>query len=128
MTAHSNLLPTGQPRNYHMEMQGIELIGALAHRFQQHHVVGNGVANMGIEAKRHVGDGHQFRARDGIAAGEQCHVMPLVDQRLGEVRNDALGPAVQLWRHAFGQGSDLSDFHSAILIIGRRGAGVVDEG
>ena len=95
-----------------VKMQRIELVGPLTHGIEQHHMIGDGITDMGIEPQRHVRHRNQFRARDGIAAGKQCHVMALVDQGFGQVGNDTLGSAIELWRHAFGQWSDLRDFHS----------------
>ena len=46
-----------------------------------------------------------------VAAGEQRHVMALRDQFLGQIRDDALGSAVEARGHTFHQRRNLGDFH-----------------
>jgi hypothetical protein len=59
-----------------VEVQNVELVGALAHLVQHDHVVGKRVANVGIEAQRAGGAGNQFSGSDGIFARKQCYLMP----------------------------------------------------
>jgi hypothetical protein len=43
--------------------------------------------------------------------------MALADQFLGQIRDDAFGSAVETRRHAFGEWSDLRDFHETIFLF-----------
>jgi hypothetical protein len=99
-----------------MEMQDIELLGALAHRFHHQQVIGNRVAHAGIETQGNFAAGHQLGRRARVAAGEKSHVVTLSDQLLGEIGNDSFGTAVQLWRNSFVQRRDLRDSHDNNLL------------
>src|SRR5262245_53105237 len=46
-----------------------------------------------------------------IAAGEQRDLVPLPDKLLGQVRDNPLCPAIELWRNALEEWSDLRDAH-----------------
>ena len=94
-----------------MEVHDIEVVSALAHAIEHQHVIGNRVADAGVEPQRLGHARHQIRRRDRIAAREQRHVVAERHQLLGEVGNDPLSAAVKPWRHAFDQGRDLRDLH-----------------
>ena len=48
-----------------------------------------------------------------VAAGEQGHVVAELDQRVGQVGDDALGAAIEPRRDAFVQRGDLGDLHDS---------------
>ena len=77
-----------------VEMQDVELVGAAAHLVEQDHMVRDRVLDMRVEPQGHFRDRHQLGRRDGIAAGEEGDVMPLMDQFLGDIGYDTLRPAI----------------------------------
>ena len=73
-----------------VEMQDVEFIRLLAHPVEHQHVVGNRVADIGVEPQRHRYARHQFGAGDRIAAGEQRHIVTQPDQLVGEIGDNSL--------------------------------------
>ena len=94
-----------------MEVQYVEFVGALADAIEHQHVIGNGIANAGVEPQRLGHAGNEIGRRDRIAAREQRDVMAERHQLLSQVRDDALGAAIEPWGNAFDQRRDLRDFH-----------------
>ena len=58
-----------------MEMQDVEVVGALADAIEHQHVIGDRIADAGVEPQRLGHAGHEIGRRDRIAAREQRHVM-----------------------------------------------------
>src|SRR6516164_6439585 len=52
---------------------------------------------------------HKLSARDRITTREQGHVVPEIDQLLGEPCDDPLGPPIKVRRNAFSERSNLGD-------------------
>jgi hypothetical protein len=52
------------------------------------------VAALRIVPEAAFGGRHEFRLRDGIAAGKQGDLMAEANQLLGEIRDNAFGPSV----------------------------------
>ena len=96
-----------------MEVQNVEIVGALAHAIEHQHVIGNRIADAGVEPQRLGHAGHEIGRRDRIAAREQRDLMAERHQFLGQVGDDPLGAAIKPWRNAFHQRRDLRDFHYA---------------
>ena len=94
-----------------MEVQDVEVVGALAHAIEHQHVIGDRIDDAGVEPQRLGHAGHEIGRRDRIAAGEQRHVVAERDQLFGQVGDDPLGAAIKPWRHALDQRRDLRDFH-----------------
>ncbi len=92
-----------------MEMQDVEIAGLLAHAVEHQHVVGDRIADAGVEPQRlgHAGD--EVGGGDRIAAREQCDLMAEVHQLFSQVGDDPLGAAIKPWRDAFHQGRNLRD-------------------
>ena len=57
----------------------------------------------------------QIRARAGISAGEQGHLVAQADQFVDQPRNHPLCPAVKPGRNALGQRRDLGNPHDSGL-------------
>ena len=93
-----------------MEMQDVEVVGALADAIEHQHVIGDRIADAGVEPECLGHAGHEIGRRDRIAAREQRHVMAEANQFLGQVGDDPLGAAVKSWGDAFHQGRNLRDF------------------
>ena len=94
-----------------MEVQDVEVVGALAHAIEHQHVIGDRIADAGVEPERLGHAGHEIGRGDRIAAGKQRDVMAERHQFLGEIGDDPLGAAIKPWRNAFHQRRDLRNFH-----------------
>ena len=94
-----------------VEMQDVELIGAARDLVEHQHVIGDDIADVGLEPQGAGNARHKLGRRDRIAAREQRHVVPELDQFLGEVVNDAFGPAVGFRGNAFNQRRNLGNTH-----------------
>ena len=79
-----------------------------------HEMIGHVVPDQRIETERHVRTGDQVGGRLRIAAGEQRDVVALPDKFLRQVGYDTFRPAIKLRWDAFGEGSDLCNFHGSI--------------
>jgi hypothetical protein len=53
------------------------------------------------ESQGVLADGTEFGGGDGVAAGVESDIVPLMDQLFGEIRYDSLGASIELWRHTF---------------------------
>src|SRR5829696_5668860 len=58
------------------DVNHVKVLGALGNRFEQGRLSGGQVWPWAAESKRAWADGNKFRARSGVAAREQRHVMP----------------------------------------------------
>ena len=58
-----------------MEMQDVELVDPLADAIEHHHVVGDRIADAGVEAERLGYAGNEIGRGDRIAASKQSYVM-----------------------------------------------------
>ena len=94
-----------------VEVDDVEVAGLPAHLVEHQHVIGDGIADGGIEAQGLRAARNEPGRGDGVAAGKQRDVVALLDERLGQVGDDALRSAVEARRHAFHQGRDLCDLH-----------------
>ena len=94
-----------------VEMHHVELGGALQQKFEQHHMIGDGVLNLGVEAQCGVAGGHQFGIGDRIPAREQGDIVALADEFLGQIGHNPLGAPVKPWRDTFIKGGNLRDLH-----------------
>ena len=104
-----------------VKMEGVEFGRAPAHLVEHDHVIGQRIPHPGIEPERLLRARYEFRRGQRVAAREQGDLVSLADQLLGEIRDDALGAAVQARRHAFDQRRDLGDFHFGCLHAVARG-------
>ena len=97
-----------------VEMDHVEVVGALQHLGQHDHMRRQiGLQRGRVQPDRLIPHRHQSRACLGVRRGEQGHVMPQIDEGVGQVGHHALGAAVQPWRHGFVQRCDLGDLHGA---------------
>ena len=94
-----------------MEVQDVEVVGALAHAIEHQHVIGDRIDDAGVEPQRLGHAGHEIGRRDRIAAGKQGHIVTQRDELFGQVGDDPFGAAIKPWRHALDQRRDLRDFH-----------------
>ena len=94
-----------------VEVQDVEFVGALAHAIEHQHVIGDRIADAGVEPQRLRHAGHQIGRRDRIAAREQRDLVAERHQLLSQIGDDPLGAAVKPWGNAFDQRRDLRDFH-----------------
>ena len=95
-----------------MEVQDVEIVGALAHAIEHQHVIGNRIADAGVEPQRLGHAGNEIGRRDRIAARKQRHFVAKRHQFFGQIGDDPLGAAIKPWWNALHQRRDLRDFHS----------------
>src|SRR5262245_51059218 len=94
-----------------VEMQNIELVGALANLIEHQHIIWDRITNRWCEPKRGFCAGHEFSRGQGVAAGKERDLVTLLDELLRQIGNDALGTSVACRRHTFDRGSNLCDSH-----------------
>ena len=104
----------GEMQKVRVKVQHVELACARKH-FVQHRKMGGdiGFARRIVQSKRALATRVQRSARARISAREQRHFVTEVDQRVGKVRDDPLGAAVQARRHRLVQRRDLRNAQSA---------------
>jgi hypothetical protein len=90
----------GQVQLLDVEMQHVELARAAAHALEHHQMVGQGILDARIEAQRARRAGDEPRARLGIGAREEGHVVPEAHQLLGEIENHPFGAPIEPRGHA----------------------------
>ena len=100
-----------------VEMHHVERAGILRQALQHHDLVGERRAARLVEAQRLRAAGAQLGARLRIAARVERHIVAQRHQLLGQIGDDALGPAIEFRRHAFGQGRNLGDLHAGQTIM-----------
>ena len=69
------------------------------------------VADRRIEPKRPGAPRDERSRRRAVAAGEQGHFVTHGDERVRQIRDDALGAAIEFGRNGFHQRRDLSNPH-----------------
>ena len=95
-----------------VEVQHVELFGARPDLGQLAQVRGEvGLERRRIEPDGLVAHGDQMGLGLRPGAGEQGHLVAELHQRVAQVRDDALGAAVQARRDGFIEGCDLGDPH-----------------
>ena len=97
-------------------MQHVEFVGDTAHLFEHQHVRGEDVADRRVEAQCARPRSFERRLRVGVAACEQGHVVPQVDERIGEVGHHALGAAIEFRRNGLVQRGNLCDSHWPVFL------------
>src|SRR3954451_20157187 len=98
-----------------MEMDQIELRPASIHPVQHREMIDARVLASLVEPQGFFARRLEGCRGAGIATREQCHVMSEPDQFFGQIENDALGAAIELWRAAFVKWTDLCNFHGCWL-------------
>src|SRR4029450_9793453 len=94
-----------------MEVEDVELPRHTAQLVQHDHAVRNWIPYRGIEAQGLFATGHETCRSNGVGAGEQCNVMALRHEFLGQIGDNALSAAVKPRRHAFDQRRNLGNPH-----------------
>ena len=94
-----------------MEVQDVELVGETVDLFHQQHMRRQRVADGLVEAQGLRPDRNQLRPGDGIAAGEQGHVVPHGHEFFGQERDNPLRAAIEFRRYRFMKRCDLSNTH-----------------
>ena len=92
-----------------MEVDDVELAATAKHLLQQEDVVRELIDATLVEAQGTRDDRDQACGGHGIAAGKERHVVALRDELFREVRDDALGTAVERGRDALVERRDLRD-------------------
>ena len=92
-------------------MQNVEFICELAHAVEHQHVVGDYIAHIGVETQRLRNASHEIRARHGITAGKQGHVMAQSHKLIGDIGDNSLGTTIQPGWHALHERRNLRNFH-----------------
>jgi hypothetical protein len=95
-----------------VEVDDVEAVRHLEHAVEHHRVPHQPLGTIRREPHAAAGDRHQAGLRARVAAREQGDVVAVLDQRLGQVRDDALGAAVAARRHALEQRRHLRDLHA----------------
>src|SRR5262245_30523859 len=94
-----------------VEMQNIELVGALANLIEHQHMIWDRVTNPWCEPKRGLCAGLEFSSGEGVDARKERDLVALLDELLRQIGTDALGTSVARRRHTFDRGSNLCDSH-----------------
>ena len=95
-----------------VEMQDVELPRAAAHLVQHREVRGHvRFERRGIQTDRAVAHRDQLGVGVRIGGCEQRDFVTELHQRVAQIRDDALGAAIQLRRNGFGERRDLGDVH-----------------
>ncbi|MNE46266.1 hypothetical protein D3C80_1405930 [compost metagenome] len=102
----------GEMHHVGVEMDDVEIVGAVQHLRQHGHVRGQiGLQRLRVQANGLISHRDQSRPRLGLGAGEQGDVMAQIDQGVGQVGHHPLGAAVETWGHGLIEGRDLGDLH-----------------
>ena len=102
----------GQMQKITMDVNHVEFVGAASQLLELEGDVDQGFPDRRVQTQSCRNDRMQLCRGHGVAAREQRDVMPLPHQLFGQVRDDALGAAVELWRHTFNERCDLRDSHA----------------
>ena len=94
-----------------VEVKKVEVLSCRPHTVEHEHVIGNDVANAGVEPQRLGGAAHQIGVGDRVAAGKQRHLVPLLNQLVSQIGDDPLGTAIKSWRNTLHQRSNLRNSH-----------------
>ena len=94
-----------------VEVQDVELVRLRAHALEHQGKRRERILDRGIEPQRPRRAGDEPRGGLRVAAREERHIVPQPHQLLAEVGLHALGAAVKLRRHGFGERCDLGNPH-----------------
>ena len=108
---HAAPLQDGVADIVDVAVNDVELVGALRQLLEHHHVDGQRIAQRLVEAQRARPDDLALCRGRAVRRGEKRNVMAERHEFFGQVRDDALGTAVELRGHGFRQWRDLCDFH-----------------
>ncbi|MNL17894.1 hypothetical protein D3C87_1390150 [compost metagenome] len=102
----------GEMDDVGVEMDDVELVGAVQNLGQQGHVRGQiGFQRFRVQPDGLIAHRDQPRPRLGLGAGEQGHFVAQIDQGVCQMGHDPFGAAVKPWRHRLIEGRDLSNLH-----------------
>ena len=104
----------------HVEVDDIELVCLATHLVQHQHVVRDRVSHGLVESQGLGAAGNELRGGDGIAAGEQRHVVSLCDEFFSQVGSYPFGAAIETRRHTFHEGRNLGYLHVLCFPKSRR--------
>ncbi|CAM2163741.1 hypothetical protein BO443_120084 [Burkholderia orbicola] len=94
-----------------VEVQHVEFVRDPGDLLEEPHMGRHRIADRRVEPQCARPCRLETGRRDGVAAGEQRHVMAEFDERLGEVGHDTLGAAVEFRRDGFVKRRDLGNSH-----------------
>src|SRR4029434_5884718 len=92
-----------------VEVDDVELDRGVDDLIEHHHMMGEGIDAVRIEAEAAADDRSQICACPRIARGVEGHLMALPDKLFGQVRDDALRTAVENGWNALEQRRDDRD-------------------
>src|SRR5580704_1425110 len=95
-----------------VKMKDIKLLRALAYLIDHQREMRNDIAHGRIEAQRARTTGSQLSAGDRVCARKERHIVAKPDKFFGQVGNNPLSAAIETWRNALNERSDLCDFHN----------------
>ncbi|MNR08305.1 hypothetical protein D3C85_1244530 [compost metagenome] len=99
-------------RHVRVEMDDVEVVGAIHHFGQHGHVGGQvGLQRSGIQPDRLIAHRDQARPRFGLGAGEQRHLVTQFDQGVRQMGDHPFRSTVETRRHRLIEGRDLSNLH-----------------
>ena len=96
-----------------MEVNDIEARHVGEHQLHQPNVVGQRIPAVRIAPEGVRASGDELRGGRRVSAREQRHLVPFRHQLLGEVGDDPLGAAVELWGNGFVERCDLCNAHGS---------------
>ena len=114
---HIKMLQQGQVKPFDVSVNDIELRCLFCHVGKQRgassgRVVLGAAQPLGARNRR-----HELCAGDRVTAGEQRDLMTPIKQLFGQPVDHALGPAVELRRHALCERGDLRDTHGGLRAL-----------
>ena len=95
-------------------MNDVEISFPAPDPIKHHQVIDKRIFDPVIAPERHLTTRLQGCSSARIAAGKQCHLVPLPDQLFGQVGDDTLATAIEPRRTTFVQRSDLRDSHGVL--------------
>ena len=116
---HRELADQRELKQIDVEVENVEFAGSLPHLFQHHHVIGDRIPGVWIQAQRLFGAFYEFRVGYRIAACEQRHLVPLPNEFFGQIGDNPLGAAVQFGRNTLEQRGNLRDSHYHVPVRGQ---------
>jgi len=94
-----------------MEVQDVEVAGALTYSIEHQHVIGSRIDHARVQPQCLRYTGHKISRRNRIAACKQGDIMAERHQLLGQVGNDTFSAAIKPRRHAFKERRNLRNLH-----------------
>src|SRR5437763_9818606 len=95
-------------------MNDVEISFPAPDPIEHHQVIDKRILDPLIAPERHFTARLQGCSGARIAAGEQCHLVPLPDQLFGQVGDDTLATTIEPRRTTFVQRGDLRDSHDVV--------------